>query len=109
MRVAVLVVLVAATPLEASESCVSKSEARQHFGSVHIYWLGKGHCWDATPTRSHQRDATWTSRYGQVHGVQKKNDEPKWHEAMSEMLADGETVQRSWVDRWVDIVPSASI
>src|ERR1700720_3564227 len=103
MRVAVLVVLVAATPLEASESCVSKSEARQHFGSVHIYWLGKGHCWDATPTRSHQRDATWTSRYGQDRRVQQKIDEPKWHEAMLEMLPDENTVQQSWVDRfWVN-------
>jgi|ERR1700730_1141977 len=110
MRVAVLVVLlVAATPSEASVSCMSQAEARQRFPTLHLYWHGKDHCWDATPTRSHQRDATWTPRYGQVHGVQKKNDEPKWHEAMSEMLPDGKTVQRSWVDRWVDIEPPPPI
>jgi hypothetical protein len=40
MRVAMIVVsiLVVATPSEASKSCMSKTEARQHFGSVRIYW-----------------------------------------------------------------------
>jgi hypothetical protein len=110
MRVAVLVVLlVAATPSEASPSCMSKTEARQRFGSVHIYWHGKDHCWDATLTRSHQRDATRTLRYGQVHRVQQEIDEPKWHAAMSEMLPDENTVQQSWVDRWVIIEPPPPI
>jgi hypothetical protein len=30
---------------------MSKTEARQHFGSVRIYWHGEDHCWGATPTR----------------------------------------------------------
>jgi hypothetical protein len=53
MRVAVIVVsmLAVSTPSEASKSCMSKTEARQHFGPVHIYWHGPDHCWDATPTR----------------------------------------------------------
>jgi hypothetical protein len=60
MRVAVLVVfLVTTTPSEASMSCMSKTEARQHYGSVHLYWHRKDHCWDATPL---QRDATRTLR-----------------------------------------------
>jgi hypothetical protein len=120
MRVAVIVVtmLVVTTPSEASRSCMSKTEARQHFGSVHIYWHGPDHCWDATPTR----------RRHQIHSVvQRKNDQPKWHESMSEMLPDEEPVQTlgartswdarqhrndpaaagaPWVDRWVDIEPS---
>jgi hypothetical protein len=106
MRVAVIVVtmLVATTPSEASSSCMSKTEARQHFGSVHIYWHGPDHCWDASPTRRHH----------QIHNiVQRKNDQPKWRESMSEMLADAEpvqsvptTVQLPWLDRWVDIDPS---
>jgi hypothetical protein len=103
-----VVLLVVATPSEASVSCMSKTEARQHFGS-YIYWHGKDHCWDGTPTRSHQRDATPTRRYGQVHGVQQKIDEPNWHEAMSELLPDEDTVQRSWVDRWVTIEPPPPI
>jgi hypothetical protein len=108
MRVAVLVVfLVVTTPSEASMSCMSKTEARQHYGSLHIYWHGKDHCWDAT--RSNQRDATRTLRHGQVHRVQQEIDKPKWHEAMSEMLPDVNTLQRSWVDRWVDIEPPPPI
>jgi hypothetical protein len=96
MRVAVIVVLlVVTTPSEASKSCMTMTEARQHFGSVHIFWHGKDHCWDATPT----------SRHHQIHKVQKKIDEPKWHKAMSEMLLDEEPVQTPWVDRWVDIQP----
>ena len=49
MRVAVIVVtmLVATTPTVASESCMSKAEARQHFPTLHIYWHGRDHCWDA--------------------------------------------------------------
>jgi hypothetical protein len=85
---------------------MTKTEARQHFGSVHIYWHGNDHCWDATPTRRrHQRDATPTPRHHQIHKVQQEIDEPQWHEAMSEMLLDEEPVQTPWVDRWVDIEP----
>ena len=53
MRVAVIVVsmLMVVSPSEASESCMSKTEARQHFGLVHIYWHGVDHCWDASPGR----------------------------------------------------------
>jgi len=105
MRVAVIVVLlVLTTPSEASKSCMTKTEARQHFGSVHIYWHGKDHCWDATPTRRHHRIHKVQQKI-QIHKVQQKIDEPKWHEAMSEMLPDEEPVQTPWVDRWVDIQP----
>ena len=99
MRVAVVVVtmLVVTTPSEASHSCMSKTEARQHFGPVHIYWHGPDHCWDATPTRRHHQLQNF---------VQRKIDQPKWHDSMSEMLLDEEPVQMPWVDRWVDIEPS---
>ena len=55
MRVAVIVAFVSVltTPSEASTSCMSKTEARQHFGSAHLQWHGPEHCWDATPTRPH--------------------------------------------------------
>jgi hypothetical protein len=97
MRVALIVVsmLVVATPSEASRSCMSKAEARQHFGSVHIYWHGADHCWDATPTPRHY----------QVHGTQRKIHQPKWLDAMSKILPD-KPVQSPWVNRWVDIEPS---
>ncbi len=58
MRVAAIVVLmlVLTTPSESSQSCMTKTEARQHFGSVHIYWHGEYHCLDGTPTRHHLID-----------------------------------------------------
>src|SRR5229473_583270 len=115
MRVAVIVVfaLMAATPSEASRSCMSKTEARQHFGSVHIYWHGPAHCWDATSTLRHH----------QIHHVQRTKNDPTWHDAMSEMLPDGESAPAStrlapaptqsapaptpWVSRWVDLAQVA--
>ena len=106
MRVAVFVVFVAfvpvlATPSEASSSCMTKTEARQHFGSVHLYWHGARHCWDASSISGHHR----------VHQVQRKISPPKWRESMSKMLPDEmlktlpdeEPVQKTWVNRWVDI------
>src|SRR6266852_793071 len=98
MRVALFVVFVSVltTPSEASNSCMSKTEARQHFGSVHIYWHGKDHCWNATPT----------SRHHQIQKVQRKIDQPNWHDAMSEMLPNEEPVRSPWVDRWIDIEQS---
>jgi hypothetical protein len=131
MRVAVTVVfaLMVATPSEASKSCMSKTEARQHFGSVHIYWHGPAHCWDATSTRRHHQ-------IHQIHQVRQKKNDPNWHDAMSEMLPDGGSASAStrlapvpkqlaaaptqlaaaptqlapaptqWVNRWVDIEQS---
>src|SRR6266704_2167918 len=113
MRVAVIVVFVSvlATASEASKSCMSKTEAHQHFGS-YIYWHGKDHCWDATPP----------ARYHRVRNVQRNVDKPKWRNSMSKMLPDAEPVQAAppvptaspaqaapavqaapWVNRWVDI------
>jgi hypothetical protein len=106
--VSMLVMLVMTTPSQASASCMSKTEARQHFGSVHIYWHGQDHCWDATPTRRHHQIQN-VQRKRQVHEVQRKIDQPKWHDSMSAMLPEDKpvqtTVQTPWVDRWVDIEP----
>ena len=113
IAVSMLVVLVVATPSEASPSCRSKAEARQHFGSVHIYWHGRDHCWDATSTRRFTRIHSVQRRL-RNHEVQRNVDKPKWHESMSEMLLDAEPVQTApqtspqtpWISRWVDIEPS---
>jgi len=98
MRVAVIVVsiLLTATPTKASESCMSKTEARQHFGMVHIYWHGAEHCWDASSGRR-QRHV--------VRKVASKPDQPKWRDAMSEMVPEPNAAQMPWLDRWVDIKP----
>ncbi|SDS08433.1 hypothetical protein SAMN05444158_0952 [Bradyrhizobium canariense] len=117
MRVAVIVVsmLMVTTPSKASSSCMSKTEARQHFGSVHIYWHGAGHCWDATSVAGRRQII--------VHKVARKVDRSNWRDSMSKMMAEGEPVQTAmqtplvqtpiqtswadrWVDRWVEIEPT---
>jgi hypothetical protein len=103
MRVALFVVFVSVltTPSEASNSCMSKTEARQHFGSIHIYWHGKDHCWDATPT-----SRRYTIRQNiHPHTAQRKIDQPSWHDSMSEMLPDEAPVRTPWVAPQVDIEP----
>jgi hypothetical protein len=102
MRAAVMVVLmsVLTAPSEASESCMTKTEARRHFVSVHIYWHGRDHCWDATATLRHSQ------RHRQVEKVQRKLNWPRWQSAMSEMLPDEEPVRAPSVDRLVDNEPS---
>jgi hypothetical protein len=105
IAVSMLVMLVAATPSEASPSCMSKTEARQHFGSVHIYWHGRDHCWDATPTRRYHQ-INRVQRKIRIQEVQEKTDQPNWHDSMSKMLPDDEPVQTPWVARWANIEPS---
>jgi hypothetical protein len=126
MRVAVIVVtmLAVTTPSEASQSCMSKAEARQHFGAVHIYWHGPDHCWDATLSRHRQIQVRQKPPIQEVQ----RQSEPNWHDAMSAMLPDDDAVRShttpappgiahqgddaaigtSWTDRWVDIGPSQS-
>jgi hypothetical protein len=84
IAVSMLVMLMAATPSAASPSCMSRTEARRHFGSSHLYWHGGDHCWDATPPRLHYRMA----------GVQPAITQPKWREQMAEMLAGDEPVPK---------------
>src|SRR5882672_12711160 len=109
MRVALFVVFVSVltTASEASNSCMSKTEARQHFGSVHIYWHGKDHCWDATSTRQHHRIHAVRQKT-RLQTVQEKDHQPKWHNSMSEMLPAEASVQTPLVARQVDIEPPPS-
>ena len=92
MRVAIIIVsmFVMATPSQASKSCMTKTEAREHFGSVHLYWHGPDHCWGAT-----------SGQHRLVHRIQRKTEQqvrhedrrPKWREALSELLADDTATQ----------------
>jgi hypothetical protein len=92
MRVAIIVVsmFVMATPSQASKSCMTKTEAREHFGSAHLYWHGPDHCWDGM-----------AGRHRLVHGIQRKTERqvrhedqrPKWRQAMSELMADDTATQ----------------
>jgi hypothetical protein len=110
MRVAVIVVFVSllTTRSEASTSCMSKTEARQHFGTVYLYWHGPEHCWDATPTRPH----------GVRHRVRHHEPEPtprfvvpipspdlrRSANAMATDEPETELIAAiPWVERWADI------
>jgi len=104
IAVSMLVMLMVTTPSEASRSCMSKTEVRQHFGSVHIYWHGRDHCWDATPTRRH-RQINKVQRKLHIHEVEEKIEQPNWHDSMSEMLPDDKPVQTPRIDRWANIEP----
>jgi hypothetical protein len=95
---------------------MSKSEARQHYGSVHIYWRGPDHCWDATPGR-HRVVLKNRSNIGRQ--LQRGRDRSDWRQAMSEMRPDDAAVQAAgayasgaaasanWLDRWIDIAQVA--
>lgn len=118
MRVAFIIasMLTLTASAQASSSCMSKSEARQHFGSLHIYWHGPDHCWDATPGRHRlvRKNKSNVDRQ-----VQRGPPHSDWRQARSEMLPDDGPVQvagaqiaasvaavgASWLDRWIDIVP----
>jgi hypothetical protein len=115
MRVAVffLSMLALTTSSQASSSCMSKTEARQHYGSVHIYWHGPDHCWDATPTRRRQARQNQPDSSRQVERADHRTD---WRQARSEMLPDdglqapsiqttSSIASANWLDRWIDIVP----
>lgn len=106
-----MMLVVVATPSAASPSCMSKAEALQHFGSLHIYWHGQDRCWDAIPARRLPRFHSDRAHRG-IHEVRRNIDQPKWHDSMSEMLSGDENErlqaapQTPWTDRWVDIEPS---
>src|ERR1700712_5725639 len=97
MRVALFIaasfvasIVVLTTPSHGSSSCMSQSEARQRFGSVHLYWHGPDHCWDATPGRHRlvRKNQSNVDRQ-----VQRGRDHSDWRQAMSEMLPDAASVQ----------------
>jgi hypothetical protein len=113
--VAVLIVasmLALMTPSQAVSSCMSKSEARKHYGSVHLYWHGPDHCWDATPGRHR---LVRKNQSNNNRDVQRGRSHSDWRQAMSEMLPDAAPVQppdagaasvaasANWLHRWIDI------
>ena len=135
MRAAVIVVfvLMAATPSHASKSCMTMAEARAQFATSHLYWHGPNHCWDATAPmhrvvrrvkpkeQQPQDDNVAPDIAAQDDGAVPAKREPKWRNAMSEMLpVDASSVASAlpslpaiattgvnWLDRWVDVAQVA--
>lgn len=95
---------------------MSQSEARQHYGSVHLYWHGPDHCWDATPGRHRVVRKDQSNFERQAQRGSRRSD---WRQAMSEMLPDdaparapdtrsaGGAASPNWLDRWIDIAQVA--
>src|SRR5690349_8557468 len=100
MRTAVIsvFVLLAAPPAHASKSCMTMAEARAQFATSHLYWHGPNHCWDATAPlhrvvrsvkpreQQAQDDNAAPDVAAQDDGAVPAKREPKWRNAMSEML-----------------------
>ena len=127
-------VLLAASPAHASKSCMTMAEARAQFATSHLWWHGPNRCWDATapqhrivrrvkpkePQQAQDGDATPEVAV-QDDGTVPAKREPKWRNAMSEMLpADAPgiasalpslpaiaTTGLNWLDRWVDVAQVA--
>ena len=85
---------------------MTQAEARQQFATSHLYGHG-GHCWDAmTPSlRVVHRVRENVQREAQRDPAEPSNPDPKWREAMSEMLTVNEAPSPSvnWENRWVEI------
>jgi hypothetical protein len=100
IALSMLTILLSGSRSDAATSCMTKMEARRHFGSVHLYWHGRDYCWDASPKRQQR----------QIHRVRKRTTQRKWHDAMSEISAETKKPVQipaagPWVSRWVDIAP----
>ena len=113
MRVAVVVVFasVLTTPSEASQSCMSKTEARHSFHSSHIYWHGVDHCWDATPIRRHggQHRAHHPEPTPPAVMPMPSPDQRRSANAMAVDEPETSLITATpWVERWTDITQVAS-
>jgi hypothetical protein len=108
---------------------MTMAEARSQFATSHLYWHGPNHCWDGTapmhrvvrrvkPREQQVPDDSATPEVaGQDDGTVPATREPKWRNAMSEMLpAETPSIVPSlpaiaagmnWLDRWVDVAQIA--
>jgi hypothetical protein len=112
---------------------MTMAEARAQFATSHLYWHGPNHCWDATAPQ-HRMISRARPKAGQRDEQQAQDNsstqdgdvtparrEPKWRNAMSEMLpvdtpvlassasslAGIATSGMNWLDRWVDVTQVA--
>ena len=86
------VLLALTTSTEASQSCMTRAEARQHLPSLHLYLHPRERCWDAVPASK----AFAIIKPGSTIG-QRAQHHP------SPKTAHEEIAQTQWVDRWAEI------
>ena len=79
MRTIAIAVLVLSWPAvaHASKDCMTKAEARKAYRTSHLYWHGKGRCWDASPRASHRHQKVGAARRHAVARSHKVDGKPK--------------------------------
>ena len=85
------VLLALTIPSQASQSCMARAEAREHFGSVHLYSHSRDRCWDTVPTQKAFRTAR----------LRRTIDQYAPHQPPSKAAYD-ELVQTRLMDRWAE-------
>jgi hypothetical protein len=83
-----MLVLLTLTSPSLSASCMTKDEAREHFGSVRLYLHGPDRCWQVVPSRAIQADKA------QGTADQPGQAPPEAADNLGDMR---------WIDRWDDI------
>jgi hypothetical protein len=79
MRIVAIAVVVLLWPAvaAASKDCMTKAEARKVYRTSHLYWHGKGRCWDASPGVSHRHQTVGAARQHRVEASHKAKAKPK--------------------------------
>ena len=71
-----VVVLLWPAVAHASKDCMTKAEARKVYRTSHLYWHGKGRCWDASPRASHRHQKVGAVRH-RVEASHKAKPKPE--------------------------------
>ena len=92
MRIIAIAVVVLMWPAAAhtSKDCMTKAEARKVYRTSHLYWHGKGRCWDASPRASHRHQKVGAVRH-RVEASHKAKGKPK--PKVNPEVVDGSPVQ----------------
>jgi hypothetical protein len=79
MRIVAIAVVVLLWPAfaQASKDCMTKAEARKIYRTSHLYWHGKGRCWDASPRASHRLKKVAAARANPIEASHKAKTRPK--------------------------------
>ena len=79
MRIIAIAVVVLLWPAvaHASKDCMTKAEARKVYRTSHLYWHGKGRCWDSSPHVSHRHQKVGAVRRHQVEASHDAKAKPK--------------------------------
>ena len=80
-----VVVLLWPAVAQASKDCMTKAEARKVYRMSHLYWHGKGRCWDSSSGVSHRHQKVGAARQHRVEASHKAKAKPK-SEVMPEVV-----------------------